>query len=311
MQRAEPELTRVLEVDAAAKTALARNKTTATVQAAPPRSIGEYIRRARQLTDVQVEQILLYQREHDVRFGDAAVALQLASREDVAKALSVQFHYPYGSARECSISPELVVAATPFDTQAEVFRDLRGQLLSGVLSPELPRSALAVLSAEAGDGKTYVAANLAVSLSQLGLRTLILDANLRTPRVHELFGIKPRSGLSGVLAGLAESDVIHEAPGMPGLYVMPVGAVPPNPNELVANASFTLLLRDLFDRFDHIIVDTPASVCGADARTVAMKCGAAVVVGRRHASAIKPMRTLVDSITKTSTRLAGVLINER
>ncbi len=326
MQHAEPELTRVVEADSAAANgalkapaltrAVAKETPTkaatakATVAAAPSRSIGEFIRRARHLSDVQVEQILLYQREHDVRFGEAAVALQLASREDVAKALSVQFHYPYGAAREYSLNPDLVVAATPFGPQAEVFRDLRGQLLSGVLSPDLPRSALAVLSAAPGDGKTYVAANLAISLSQLGLRTLVVDANLRTPRMHTLFGIRPRSGLSGVLAGLAESDVIHEVPGLPSLYVMPVGAVPPNPNELVANSAFTLLLNDLFERFDHVIVDTPAAVCGADARTVAMKCGASIVVGRRHASAIKSMRALLDSLAKTSTRLAGVLINE-
>lgn len=277
----------------------------------PARSIGGFIREARNLSDEQVEQILIYQRKNDLKFGEAAVALQLASGEDVRRALSFQFDYPYGEARVRSLSAELVVAAAPFSPAAEVFRDLRSKLLGlGPAEGEVKR-ALAVLSPEVGDGKTFVAANLAIAFSQLGLRTLIVDADLRSPRVHKLFEVPDRVGLSNVLAGLTHQDFIYDVPGLPCLYVLPAGIEPPNPNELIAKPGFTLLLRDLLQRFDQVIVDTPASSLGADARITAMKAGSCLVVSRRHGTKVKALKALLDAVDKSPTALAGVMLNDR
>jgi protein-tyrosine kinase len=275
------------------------------------RSIGDLLREVRDIDDAQVEQILRFQREHQVRFGEAAISLKLASSGDVLWALSQQFHYPCATEDDAvMLSDELVMARDPFGDEAEIFRDIRSQLMMGVLAQEQPRRALAVLSPNVGDGKTYFAANLAVAFSQLGARTLLVDADMRTPRQHDIFGVGGRAGLSNILAGRAESDVIHQSNALPSLYVLPVGTLPPNPLELVQRSAFGLLMRELLGKFDHIIVDTPAACHGADARVLASKCGAALIMGRRHTSRMDAMHTLVTQVTRSEAKLAGVLINE-
>lgn len=274
------------------------------------RSIGSFLREVRNLTDEQVEKILIYQREHGVRFGDSAMALALATKGDVLWALSQQFHYPYASGELLQFDRELVVATEPFGEQAEAFRELRSQLLMGLFASDQPRSALAVLSAATGDGKTYFAANMAVALSQLGGRTLLIDADMRTPRQHHLFGIQRTNGLSGILAGRSEVDVIQQVNELPSLYVLPVGTLPPNPLELVQRPAFGILLRELLLKFDHVIVDTPAARHGADARVIATQCGAALLLGRRHASSVKALQAMIRALERTPTKLAGVLLND-
>ena len=159
------------------------------------RRIGDLMRVPCQLTDKQVEWILNYQRENDLRFGESAIELGLARREDVLWALSQQFHYPY-AIDEKQVNPELVIAASPFSDEAEAFRELRSQLLMGVMAPDKPRRAIAVVSPDVGDGKTYLASNTAAAFSQLGGPTLFIDADMRTPRSQDVFGITlNRSGL--------------------------------------------------------------------------------------------------------------------
>lgn len=282
-------------------------------QGEPPqvldRRIGDFIREQRALTAVQVDQILEHQRRHRIRFGEAAVALRLATADDVLRALAQQFHYPCAPPEGAEFHPELVAASDPFGEHAEAFRELRSQLLMGVLAPQHRGRALAVVSADAGDGRSTLAANLAVSFSQLGARTLLVDADMRTPRQHRLFDIPDEAGLSGLLAGRPNERAIHAVPFLPSLHVLPVGAVPPNPLELVQRPAFALLLQELLARFDHVVVDTPAAAHGADARVLAARCGAALVVGRRGATRMKPLQALLDQLGKGQAASAGVVLN--
>ena len=274
------------------------------------RSIGDLMRESRKLTDEQIEQVLLHQREHDVRFGEAAVALEFVTRDDVVWALAQQFHYPYVPG-ERKGNPELVVAANPFSDEAEAFRELRSQLMMSVMNGEDPRRALSVISPNIGDGKTYLAANLAIAFSQLGGRTLLVDADMRTPRQQAVFDIgHPMAGLSGILSGRAEQNVIVQIPDLPSLYLLPAGAVPPNPLELVQRPAFGLLMAELLSKFDYVVVDTPANVHGADARVIAAKCGAALVMGRKGKSRMALMDKLLKSLGKSAVKVAGVVMNE-
>jgi receptor protein-tyrosine kinase len=275
------------------------------------RSIGDLIREARNLDQQQIEQVLQYQRQHRVPFGEAAIALKFATRDDVLWALAQQFHYPYAAQGDvANLNEELITAIDPFSDESEIFRDVRSQLLAGVMAPDLPPRALAVLSPDVGDGKTFFAANLAVAFSQLGGRTLLIDADMRTPRMHEIFNVPGRTGLSNILVGRADADVIHESTALPGVFVLPVGVFPPNPLELVQRPTFGLLIHELCAKFDHVIVDTPAASHGADARVIAAKCGAALVIGRRGRSRMDAIETLVGQIQKSHARFAGVMINE-
>lgn len=276
------------------------------------RCIGDFLRERCGLDERQIAKILAYQRTHRTRFGEAAVALRLASHEDVLWALSRQFHYPYAAQDAAlSINPELIVAREPFSDAAEVFRDVRSQLVMGFFGAEEPRQPLAVLSPDVGDGKTFFAANLACSLAQLGNRTLVIDADLRAPRLHQMFGADGPSGLATVLSARTDAQVIRRVSALPTLFVMPAGTPPPNPLELIQRPAFGVLMRELAGKFDYIVVDTPAASRGADARVIAAICGSALVIGRRGASRMRSLQKLIAQIGKVQVRSAGVLLNDR
>lgn len=279
----------------------------------PTPAIGDIIARLNSLDATQINAILEYQKTHGVKFGEAAVKLGLAKREDVMWALSLQFKYPYqGGAQSRPISSELVVATDPFDATAEFFRDVRTQLMSSVFGNACAkRRALAVCSVDIGDGKSFFAANLAVAFSQLPGRTLLIDADMRSPRQHAIFTSEAIThGLSTALAGRGEVNVVRPVSSLPNLYLMAVGVAPPNPLELVQGSAFDELIASVLDKFDQVIVDTPAAVHGADSRVIAAKCGASLVIARRGVSAVKPMKALVSRLQKSCDVFAGVLFNE-
>ncbi|HRH18406.1 MAG TPA: polysaccharide biosynthesis tyrosine autokinase [Aquabacterium sp.] len=273
-------------------------------------SLGDILRQTKGLTTDQVKQALDYQATKGVRFGEAVVALGFASTEDIIWALAQQFHYPYSPVAEASLHAELVVANDPFSEQVEAFRDLRSQLITGVMGQGESRSALAIVSANVGDGKSFIAANLAVAFSQLPGRTLLIDADLRTPRLHEIFGVDSGSGLTGILSGRAVANVIKPVKHLPNLYMLPAGVMAPNPAELLHRAAFSLVLRELLAKFDYVLVDTPAASHGADARMIAGHCGACLLVGRKDQSRVPAMQALVKQLTKSTVKIGGVLMND-
>ena len=274
------------------------------------RPIGQILREKVRLSPEQVEAVLAHMRNTGLRFGDAAVALGLASHDDVLQALSEQFGYPLATEDGRNISPELVTLNQPFSSQAEAFRAIRSQVLMRVFNDETQKRALAVVSPASGDGKTFFCANFAVSLAQTGARTLLIDADLRGPRQHEVFGLNNSTGLSSLLAGRVDSQVVQQVVGIPSLYVIPVGTTPPNPLELIDRPAFSILMRELVLKFDYVIVDTPAVVYGADAHVIAARCGAVMIVARKDSSRVAKLQELVQTLSQSPARMAGVIMNE-
>ncbi len=274
------------------------------------RSIGSIIAETRNLTADQVEKVLQHQRAKGIRFGEAAIALGYASADDVLFALSQQFHYPYAAESQRKANPELVALNQPFGVQAESFRAIRSQLMMRLFNEGQERHAIAVVSPDSGDGKSFFSANLAVTLAQLGGRTLLVDADMRGPRQHQVFGISNNAGLSGILSGRAEAQVIQQVPGVPSLFVLPVGITPPNPLELVERPAFGLLIRELLSKFDHVVVDTPAAQYGSDCAVIAARCGAALVIARQDKSRVRSLEELVSNLAETPATVAGVIFNE-
>jgi protein-tyrosine kinase len=279
--------------------------------AVPDSVIGTILRDKHSLTTEQLAAIVDYQSKFRVKFGEAAVALGLIRSEDVIWALSQQFHYPYQPTGGADNLPEMLVTANaPFSEQAEFFRDIRSQLLMAVFSnTDVPRS-LAVTSADSGEGKTYFAANMAVAFSQLGARTLLIDADMRNPAMHDIFGVESTTGLSSILADRSAANVVRPVPSLPSLFLVPVGVKPPNPTELIQRPSFSLLLSELYSKFDYIIVDTPALAFGSDTLMVAARCGVTVAMARRNQTKRESLETLVGRISKCPTRFAGVVVND-
>lgn len=272
--------------------------------------IGDILVRMGKMAPEHVEQARAYQLTRGERFGEAAVALGLVTDAEVRWALSQQFHYPYmldSAAKHCS---ELVVAADPFCKQAEAIRQLRSQLLMGALSLERPRQALAIVSPDRGDGKSFVAANLAIALSQLGARTLLIDADMRQPRLHRMFDMEPTTGLSGILSGRS-SPALARIAGLQNLFVLPVGTMPPNPLELLLRPTFKFMIRDFLGKFDYVLVDTPAATHGSDVNVIANCCGTALAVGRQNRTPLERIDALIKSLAgHGSVRLVGVVMNQ-
>jgi chain length determinant protein tyrosine kinase EpsG len=290
---------------------MSNNKThTAGAEVLRDKSIGHFIAQANNLSAEEVERILSYQKREGLKFGEAAVALGLAKGHDVLWALSQQFHYPYAAGTGEGRSAELVLARKPFGQQAEAFRVLRSQINMRLFRADEPRRAVAVVSPDSGDGKSFFAANLAIGFSQLGGRTLLVDADMRQPRQHEIFAVDGGSGLSNVLSGRVESNVIRPVRDFPSLFLLPVGTLPPNPLELLERPAFGLLVRELLSKFDHVIVDTPAAAQGADHAVIAARCGAAIVIARQGQSRMQAVQAVVDGLASTPTKLAGVVLNE-
>jgi protein-tyrosine kinase len=283
---------------------------TATKAIGHNRSMGDILGKTRKLTPGRIDRILAHQREKGVRFGQAAVALGYATEQDVLRALAQQFQYPIASEAQRKLSPELVTLNEPFSRQAEVFRGIRSQLLVNVFGEHAQqRRALAIVSPGASDGKTFFAANLAVTLAQLAGRTLLVDANLRTPRLHRVFNLPAEAGLSSILSGRTETRVVQQS-NVPGLFILPVGVVPPNPLELVERPAFGLLLHELISKFDHVVVDTSPAGYGADASVVAARCGAALVVARKNSSRVGELKELSETLSRTPATMASVVLNE-
>jgi polysaccharide biosynthesis transport protein len=275
------------------------------------RSIGDLIAEACQLKPDQIDKILAQQRKTGVRFGEAAIELGLATTDDVLFALAKQYHYPIAGQDQRKLSPELVTLNEPFSAAAEAFRAIRSQVMKRVFNDRSgPRRALAVVSPNAGDGKTFFAANLAVSLAQLGGRTLLIDADLRGPRQHEVFNLPNSAGLAGILSGRApEHSLAQQVLGVPGLFLLPVGNTPPNPLELVERPAFGLLLSELVAQFDYVVVDTPAAEYGADAAVIAERCGASLMLARQDVSRIVAVENMSIQLAEDPPKLAGVVVN--
>lgn len=279
------------------------------------RSIGDIIRDTRNLSAQQVGEILEHQRAHGVKFGEAAIALGYATPDDVLHALAQQFNYAYGGEEREASNPELITLNQPFSHQAEAFRAIRAQIMLRTQPGDTEgapktKKALAVVSPNTGDGKTFFCANLAVSIAQLGGRTLIIDADLRGPRLQDVFGVDSKTGLTGLLSGRRGDNVIKVVKGVPNLFVLPVGISPPNPLELLQGPAFGLLLHELLTKFDHVIVDTPAGQYGADGVVVAARCGVALVVARKDEARINSLQDLVQNLSAANAKVAGVVMNE-
>lgn len=274
------------------------------------RSIGNILVEAGRLTLESAARIVRLQREKNLRFGDAAIQLGLLTHADIEFALSRQFNHTYLLRGESKVSEDLVAAYAPFSHQSEALRALRSQLMTRWFDGNPAQKALAIVSAERKDGRSFLAANLAVVFSQLGAHTLLIDADLRNSCQHTLFGLDNRAGLSAVLSERAGPDAIQRIPGLLDLSVLPAGAQPPNPHELLARAPFWKVLREVEKKFDVVLLDSPAAAHYADAQTVAVRAGAAMIVARKNTARRWQVCGVSDTVSQASTTIVGAVLNE-
>lgn len=275
-------------------------------------TIGALLMDAGLLTAESAERVLKLQREKNLRFGDAAIELGVVTESDIRYALSCQFDYAYLPTTDHKpVSEELVAAYQPFGHAVDQLRAVRSQLMLRWFDRELRHAVLAVVSAGPGEGCSYVAGNLAIVFSQLGERTLLIDANLREPRQHELFKLDNKVGFSSVLAGRASvSEAIVRIPVFASLSVLPAGPIPPNPQELLNRPGFAALLEHARDHYDIVLIDTSSMAAGADATMVAVQAGAALAVAKMIDTRVAAFRDMVEVLKRSGVAVVGSVIND-
>jgi len=272
------------------------------------RSIGAILVNSGRLAIEDVERIINFQKERELRFGDAGMQLGLLTEADIFYALSLQFDYPYLSGPGQPISDEVVVAYRPFSAEGERLRSLRSQLQLRWFKEGVPRAALAIVGTRPGEGRSLLAANLAVTFAQAKERTLLIDGDLRNPRQNLLFKVENQTGLSNLLTGRMHEQVIKLVPGIPGLAILPSGPIPPNPEELLGRSSFDRILEQSMSAFDVVIIDTPAMTLGADVTLLARFAGAALIVARNNMTRTSEFQELVDQMQEAGVKVVGSVL---
>lgn len=278
------------------------------VLARTDRRIGSLLSEDGKIAARDIERIMDLQHKQGYRFGDAALRLGLVTTEDLQSAIARQYDTPHLAPGK-AINSELVVAHQPFHRRAEELRALRTQLLIRWTNGAAKQRVLTVASPGHGEGRSYVAANLAVAFAQLGERTLLIDADLRSPRQHEIFDVANRVGLSAVLSGRADGNAVIPVPEFGRLSVLPSGAIPPNPQELLSRRVLGILLHELRAAFDVIFIDTPPALSCADAQCVAFRAGSAIVINRKDHTRVTDTQAVVREMSEAGTHVVGAVLN--
>jgi len=207
------------------------------------------------------------------------------------------------------VSGELVVARAPLQPRAEELRALRTRILIGWANAGVRRRALVVASPAPGEGRSYVAANLAVAFAQLGERTLLIDADLRSPRQQRIFNVPDGPGLAAILAGRAGRAAQVALPEFGELTFLPAGTPPPNPQELLLAPALGALLGELATEFGVIVFDSPPAGLYADAQSLAFRAGSALVLARKDRTRVSDANRTIRELSATGARVVGTAFN--
>ena len=269
-------------------------------------SIGGLLLESGKITPDNAERVLRMQKELGIRFGEAAQRMGLITEADIAQVLARQFDYPYLQPGEGDFSPHLVAAYDPFSPQVETLRAVRSQLMLRWFARG--HKSLAVVGIDSGDGASLFAANLAVVFSQLGEQTVLVDANLRSPSQHTIFNMRGRQGLSDVLAGRADLDVIEHVPSFLDLSILAAGTLPPNPQELLSRSNFAGLNAQIESRYDVTLYDVAASAVGLDALVLAARTGGVLIVARKNKTHMGDVNALAEQVAQNGAVVVGSVL---
>jgi len=205
---------------------------------------------------------------------------------------------------------DLVSHADSLSPFAEAFKNVRTSLL--LASPEHPPRGVVVTSCDSEDGKSTVTTNLAIALAQMDRRVLLVDADLRRPRIHRSFGVTNDLGLSNLLSGNARAEEVLRDTDVPGLSIIASGPIPPNPSELLGAPSLRAFLVELEKEhgFDHVILDSPPVGAVTDAVLLSMSLDVMIVVVRAGKTTREFLARTSARLEQSHVRVAGAVLND-
>ncbi|MGB3057179.1 MAG: polysaccharide biosynthesis tyrosine autokinase, partial [Candidatus Omnitrophota bacterium] len=209
---------------------------------------------------------------------------------------------------EIAIQPEMITSKKPRSTISEAYRSLRTSIMFTAV--EHKRKSLIFTSSGPQEGKTTSAINLAIVMAQAGEKTILLDADLRQPKIEKNFNITSEHGMTEVLAGTEELDKVIRKTEIPNLEIITCGSLPPNPSELLGSKKMDDLLEELEKRYDRVIIDTPPVLAVTDAVVLSGKVDGTIVVvraGETNRNAVLKTKEILTTVH--SSNLIGVVLN--
>lgn len=263
------------------------------------------------LTDEEASRVAAHQVERGNDFDQAALELGFIgadeldrAREQLINSLALQKDV------RRAVSDELIVLSDPVSAKAESIRLLRTQVIAQHIKPG--RRALALVAPVEGVGCSYLAANLAAALSQIGTKTLLVDGNLRSPRIDQIFGLEPNGpGLSSYLTlQVARPERVVHANVLPNLSVIAAGPPVPRPQELLSSTRFRDGMNTLLREYDIALFDTPPASTCADSLTIASVIGYSVIVARRDNTFVADVATLAHQLASARSAVVGSVLSE-
>jgi succinoglycan biosynthesis transport protein ExoP len=202
---------------------------------------------------------------------------------------------------------ELITHGHPKSMLSEAYRSIRTSILLSFSGK--PPKTLVVSSPNPSEGKTTTAINTAIALSQTGARVLLIDADLRKPRIHEVFTGENGAGLSNFLSGNASLEKVVKASHIPNLAYILSGPIPPNPSELLGSKVFGDMLQTLGERFDHVIIDSPPILGFADSVVLSTVVDGMVVVVVSGKTSRETLQQAKEALEQVNGRILGVVVN--
>jgi polysaccharide biosynthesis transport protein len=206
---------------------------------------------------------------------------------------------------------DIITHRIPKSNIAEAFRNIRtNMMLSSELSSEYnPKKLFLVTSTSKGEGKTFVTANLATTIAQTGKKTLVVDTDFRNPRLSKVFNIRRKPGLSDFLIGEIELGPIIRSTRVPNLSIITCGSIPPNPSELLGSGNMEMFCKDVRERFDIVIFDTPPSVIVTDAVVLSNILDGVIFLVKSGIHEKKIVERAISQIRNTKIEILGVVMN--
>ncbi len=275
---------------------------------APTEKMGERFVRAGLLTEEQVQRVVALQQAERLRFGQAAVRLGFVSEERVHAVLAEQYNYAATMTGQSQPGITLAIAAEPFSNEAEAIRQLRAQI--SIQMEGAARMVIAVVSPGEHEGRSYLAASLAVAFAQTGRRTLLVNANLRAGGQGDILGRPQGTGLSGVLSGRAQSAHPRAVAGFPTLAVLDAGPQPPNPSELLREPALAQCLVSYADRYEIFLIDTPPAGQASETQSIVRQADACLMVARRDVTELADLEHATNLLQSSGARMLGIVFNE-
>ncbi len=203
---------------------------------------------------------------------------------------------------------DLVVHESPSSLMAESYRSVRTSVLLSS-SGRAPKT-IVITSAAPSEGKTTTAINLAIALTQIGAKVALIDADMRKPRISNVFSLSTSIGLSAFLTGASKlRDIIHPT-SVPGLMVIPCGVTPPNPGELILSSGFKNMVDALREYFDFLVLDSPPVANVSDARILGVLADSTILVVKAFSTSRHIARDAVSHLVQANARVGGVVLND-